>query len=114
MKKFLSLMMLCLMILSPVAIADSASQAVSDANSTAKAAQEFVAQALKILVGTPDRTKMELALSLYAKAGELFERSYKAYVALGPNYATSQDVDGARAAMENCMKNIGELRRRLQ
>ncbi len=114
MKKFLSLAFILALFFSPLAAADSASQALSDANSNAKAAQEFVSQAVKTLGGSQDRQKMQLALSLYAKAGELFEKSYKAYLALGPDYSSKDDVEGARKAMESCLKNINELKSRLQ
>lgn len=113
MKKFLIAAVLLIAFLSPVQATDSATQAISNANSTASAAREFVMQAEKILEGQPNRTKMELALSLYVKAGEMFEKSYKIYATLGPSYVSQQDIDGSRAAMQNCINNISELKKRL-
>jgi len=113
MKKILFSAAFFIIVSSSAFAVESTTQAISDANSMARAAQEFVMQAEKILETNPDRSKVELALSFYAKAGELFERSYKIYATLGPSYVSQQDIDGARAATQNCVNNINELRKRL-
>ncbi len=98
---------------STLLFADSPTQYLSDANSTATAAQELVRQAEKTLAGTPDRASLELAIQLYMKAGQMFEESYKIYSALGPSYASPKDVEGSYAALQNCLNNIKEIEKRL-
>lgn len=114
MKKILvHLLFLAILLLPPFAHATTPNQALSDANSIAVAANEFMAQAEKLLKGAPERAKIELALSFYAKAGEMFERAHRIYVALGPSYASRQDVEGSYAAVQQCVNNMNELKKRL-
>lgn len=113
MKKYFILAAFFIIALSLPVMADPSAEALSSAASNAKAAQELVHQAENVLAGKPDRTRMELALNLYVKAGQMFERSYKIYSTLGPTYASPQDIEGSRNAMQNCINNINELRKRL-
>lgn len=113
MKRFFSLFLILFVFMPALVLADPSSQALSDANSTATAARELVVQAERTLQGHPGRTELELALRLYIKAGEMFEKSYKIYATLGPSYVNPQDIEGARAAMQNCINSISEIKKHL-
>ena len=87
----------------------------SDAFNDVKLAREFMDQAGQMLQeGNVNRQKIELVINLYARAGQLFEKAGRVFNALGPDYATREDVDGAKAATESCLIAIQKLKERLQ
>ena len=86
----------------------------ADAFNDVKLAQEFMDQAAQMLQGSTNRQKIELAINLYIKAGQLFEKVGRIFNALGPDYVSREDVDGAKTAMEGCLTAIQKLKERLQ
>lgn len=91
-----------------------AKEVLNNTYADVRMAQELVAEANRVLQGSPKRSQFEFAINLYARAGQLFEKASGAFKALGTDYAGADDAEGARQAMENCMKSIEQLKQRLR
>ncbi|MCM8775054.1 MAG: hypothetical protein NC930_01675 [Candidatus Omnitrophica bacterium] len=72
--------------------------------------QEEAGQLLKVGITTE---RMRLAMNLYLRAGQMFEKAANVYKSLGPDYASPDDVKNSLAAMDHCIKMIGEIKKRL-
>src|SRR3990167_10950739 len=98
----------------PVLAEESPETYKTAADNDARVAAELVRQAQQLLESggvTPD--KLQTALTLYAQAGQLFEKTGNVYKALGPTYVSPQDVEGAFRAMEQCLNMINEIKKRM-
>ncbi len=85
----------------------------SQADTNVKSAGQLVIEAQELLKGDFAPEKGKVALSLYIKAGQLFEQAVKIYSALVPNYASETDVRNSNAAMQNCLRTIQEIKAHL-
>jgi len=86
----------------------------NEANNGVRAAMQLEQQAVQTLQSGPsDRERLKMALSLYARAGQLFEKAGNTYKALGVNYASSQDAMNAFQAMRGCLDAIEKIKERL-
>ncbi len=94
--------------------ADDPATVTKDAFNDFKVATELLKQANE-MIGNADfnRANAEAAMSLYTRAGQLFERAEGIFKAVGFNYASQQDVNGAASAKESCIKAITQVRHRL-
>lgn len=87
----------------------TADMLVNDALNDIKVAQEFMLQANQVLEQGQNRQTVDIALSLYIKAGRLFEEAHNTFKRLGTDYVKREDIEGAYQAMQNCLKAVREL-----
>ena len=119
MKKSATLLLIALLVIgfgSPYGLAkeDEAAKVTQDAFNDVKVATELFKQANDMVTdGFLNRQKGEAAMSLFVRAGQLFERAEGIFKAVGFNYISQRDIDGAKAAKESCIKTIEELKQRL-
>lgn len=92
----------------------AAKDVLSSAYANVKTAQELIAEANRALANSPRRQQIEFAINLYARAGEMFEKAAGIFESLGSDYASREDVEGARMATKNCLKTIEQLKQRLK
>lgn len=95
------------------AFAESPDVYKMQADRDVQVAQELVAEANRMLMPPVDRQKMQAAMSLFARAGQMFEKSGKIYETLGPSYVAPEDVKNSFEAMNMCIRNIEEIKKRL-
>lgn len=83
------------------------------ANDDANTAMRLVERARQTLQGDVNREKVQLAISLYVEAGQLFEKAETLYTKAGTEHGVSQeDIDGAKKAKEGCVQSISDLKKR--
>lgn len=85
----------------------------AQADNHVKVASELVEEAQKTLQGPVTRENLQLAAGLYTRAGQIFEQASGIYKALGPDYATREDVELSARAVEMCIQAIQEIKKRL-
>ena len=114
MKKLIVLFFLFSFILPRAYAKDEARDITNGAFNDVKVATELVNQANSMIQdGELARQKAEVALSLYVRAGQLFEKAEALFKAVGFDYVSQRDIDGAKEAKESCILNIEELKKRL-
>jgi len=79
-----------------------------------KVAQQLMDEASQMLEKDVNRQKIELAINLYLKAGQIFEKVSKVFRMLGRNFVGQADQEGADQAMETCLTLIKDLKERLK
>lgn len=78
-------------------------------------ANQLMQEAKQILQsGNLNRNALETALNLYIQAGKLFEKTVTIYKTLGPNYVSTQSIQGASQALKNCLETVKQIKSRLQ
>lgn len=85
----------------------------SKADSNMIVGQNLVKEARSIMNNNSNPQTLKIALSLYVKAGKLFEEASKTYTALGPNYVTMEMVEGSIQAMNSCVKNANKIKQHI-
>ena len=92
---------------------DEAAAVTREEYGDVKVASELLNQASNLVSGgTLTRQKAEMALSLYMRAGQLFEKAEGIFKAVGVNYVSQNDINGAGQAKEACLKAITEIKQR--
>lgn len=87
----------------------------SQAEISVKTAFELMQEAQGIARGNITQEKASVLISLYTRAGQLFEKAATIYAALEPyQYASKQDVKNCQEAMQNCIRSIKDVRQRFQ
>jgi hypothetical protein len=97
----------------PTSWAQDPSAYKAQADNHAKVASELAEEAQRTLQGPVTRENLQLAAGLYTRAGQLFEQASNIYKALGPDYATREDVESSARAVEMCIQAIQEIKKRL-
>jgi|GEM_PF-4456812 len=73
-------------------------------------ATQLVKQADTLLKDGLSPDSMKAAAALYAQAGPLFEKALKAYVQLGPDYVSADEIKACQNGMKYCMNSLKQLR----
>ncbi len=81
----------------------------SQANNQVVTASQLMERARAVLQQSPNPAGRNAAIAILVEAGQMFEQSAGIYQALIPNYASQQDVDNARKAMQSCVQQIQQL-----
>jgi hypothetical protein len=85
-------------------------EAVSDINVAIKLAK----QAQNILSKGMTKENIQTAIELYIQAGQLFEKSENVFRALGPGYASQEDIDNCAISKKECVDALKKLKEALQ
>ena len=81
----------------------------SQANNQVVTASQLMERARAVLQQSPNPAGRNAAIAILVEAGQMFEQSAGIYQALMPKYATQEDVDNARKAMQSCVQQIQQL-----
>lgn len=92
---------------------DSAEGVLQETISDIKTAQKLMMEGSALVRNKPTRRQIELAIELYSKAGQIFEKVEKVYNMLGSDYVRPEDKEGARQAKQNCISTIEQLKQLL-
>lgn len=87
--------------------------AKNQANSDIQVASKLMDQAASLLTGTPTRYALKTAIDLYSQAGQSAERAAQIYGALGPQYASREDVENSNLMVQRCIENIQQIKKRM-
>ena len=83
-------------------------------NADVQTAGQLSEQAVAIMKGgSISREKLQTALDLYVRAGQLFEKAGNSYKALGPQYASAEEVENSFKAVSFCLTQINEIKKLL-
>lgn len=84
------------------------------ADADVETARQLMEEAREMLTsGSLTRPRMEAAAELYIRAGKLFEKAGNTYQALGPPYATVEDVNNAFQLMQHCIDMVRQIQNHL-
>lgn len=87
----------------------------SQADINIKTAFELMNEAQALIKSGVTKEKAAVLISLYTRAGQLFEKSATIYKALEPyQYASKQDVRNCEDAVKNCVQLIKDVRQRFR
>ncbi len=117
MKKVIVLLMVFMLgfgLVNGFAKEDEGAAVTKEAFNDVKVATQLFTEANDLVTnGDLNRQKGETAMTLYARAGQLFERAEGVFKAVGFTYVSQQDIDGAKAAKESCMSAMEAVKKRL-
>ncbi len=84
----------------------------AQANSEVQVAAQLMQQAQSYLQGRISKDKMQMSLDLYVKAGQMAEHAAKLYQALGPQIASTSDVQNSTDMVRQCLFAIEQIKKK--
>ena len=104
------LICVAVVLLTTTALAADPAAMKAEANNAVTLGQSLVNEAERLLKGEKNFEALKVALSLYARAGQSFEKAANLYRSLFPDYASKGDVENAAQAVDYCLAMMKDIR----